>query len=147
MAQGDLREYDPNQFFCSLAGIPLSGYADGEWIRIEREGPSFEDIVGTDGEVTRSKSNDDRATITVMLMQSSPVNDLLSALHNTDKNTPGGVGVGAFLLQEIGGTFQMAAEKAWISKEPDVAMDRTATSREWIIRVAKLVSTHGGSVL
>lgn len=146
MAQGDYRTYDPDQIFCSLAGIPISGYADGEFIRVERESPSFEDVVGTDGEVTRSKTNDERATITIKLMQSSPVNALLSALHVSDKNAPGGVGVGAFLLQEIGGTFVMVAEKAWISKEPDVVFDRTATEREWIIRCAKLVSVHGGAV-
>jgi hypothetical protein len=146
MSQGDLRTYDPDQFFCSLAGIPISGYADGEWITVEPESPSFDDVVGTDGEVTRSKTNDERATVTIKLMQSSPVNDLLSALHTVDKNSPGGAGVGVFFLQDLQGTFQQSAEKAWISKGPDVALDRTATAREWVIRVAKLVSVHGGSV-
>jgi hypothetical protein len=146
MAQGDLRIYDPDQIFISLAGIPLSGWADGEFCRIERENPSFEDVVGTDGEVTRSKTNDERATVTLRLMQSSPSNDLLSALHLSDKNTPGGVGVGVLLIQDLQGTSVFTAEKSWISKEPDVSYDRTPTEREWIIRVAKLVSNHGGAV-
>jgi len=143
--QGDLRVYDSDDFFCYIAGIPLDGYADGEWLRVERDSPSFEDVVGTDGEVTRSKTNDDRATVTLRLMQTSQANLLLSTLHASDKNTPGGVGVGPFLLTNVhrGGSTNIVAEKCWISKEPDISMDRTATEREWTIRLAKLVSIHG----
>lgn len=141
--QGDLRLYHPDEIFCSLAGIPISGYADGEMIRIEPEGPAFDDVVGTDGEVTRSKTNDDRHTVTIRLMQSSPVNDLLSTLHLLDKNAPGGVGVGVFVCRDKQGTTLHSAEKAWISKSPDSSFDRIPTVREWIIRVAKMISFHG----
>jgi len=146
MALGDLREYSGDQIFVSFFGLPLGGWADGEFVRIERENPAFEDVVGTDGEVTRYKTMDERATVTIRTMQSSPVNDQLSALHNSDKNTPGGVGVGALLIQDLQGTFVSTAEKAWISKEPDVSFDRAPTEREWVIRVARLVTVHGGSV-
>ena len=145
MAQGDMRVYDSDQVFCSVAGVPISGFADGEWLRIERETAKFDDVVGTDGEVTRSKTNDDRATITVRLMQSSPTNDLLSAIHLSDANTPGGVGVGPFLLIDRQGTTLVNAEKCWISKEPNISLDRTATEREWTIRCAKLISFHGSN--
>lgn len=147
MAAGDLRVYDPDQIFVSLAGIPCSGYADDEFVRVEREGPAFDDVVGTDGEVTRSKTNDNRATVTIKLMQSSPTNDLFSALHNLDKNTPGGAGVGPFILKDLQGTTLIMAEKSWIRKEPDGSWGRTATEREWIIRVASLTSFHGGNIL
>ena len=145
MAQGDMKVRDSDQMSASLAGIPFDGYADGEWLRIQRDGPAFTDVVGTDGEVTRSKTNDDRATVTLRLMSSSATNALLSALHNSDKNTPGGVGVGAFLLRDRQGTTLISAEKAWIAKAPDTSEDRTATVREWVIRVAKLVEFHGGN--
>jgi len=145
MSQGDLRVYDPDQVSASIAGIPLSGFADGEFITIESESPTFDDVCGTDGEVTRSKSNDGRATITVKLMQSSPVNDLLSVLHNLDKNTPGGVGVGPFMLRDKQGTTLELAEKAWIQKPPDKSWDRTAKERSWVIRCANLISHTGGN--
>lgn len=142
---GDLKIYDPNDVSASIAGLPMSGWADGEFIRIERESNAFDDVAGTDGEVTRSKSNDDRATITFLLMQSSDANDLLSALYNTDKNTPGGAGVGAFLVRDGSGRALFTAEKAWIQKSPDVSLDRTATAREWTIRCASILEFHGGN--
>lgn len=142
---GDLKIYDADQVNISLAGIPLSGYADGEFLRIERESNAFDDVVGTDGEVTRSKTNDDRATATVRLMQSSGSNDLLSVLYNSDKNTPGGVGVGPFLARDAQGRAIFTAEKAWIAKAPNVVFDRTATEREWVIRMATIIEFHGGN--
>jgi hypothetical protein len=146
MPAGSLRVYDPDQVSVSVAGIPLSGFADGEFVTVEFESPAFEDVAGTDGEVTRSKSNDGRATITVKLMQSSPVNDLLSTLHNLDKSTPGGVGVGPFMLRDAQGTTLLVAEKAWIQKAPDGSWDRTAKERAWVIRCASLTAHHGGNV-
>lgn len=145
MAQGDLKVYDSDQYSASLAGIAFEGFADGEWLRIERDNNAFDDVVGTDGEVTRSKTNDDRATITLRLMQTSSTNSLLSAFYNADKLTPGGVGVGPFLLRDQQGTTLISAEKCWIAKEPDVSMDRTATEREWVFRCSKLISFHGGA--
>ena len=81
--------YDPDQVSLSLAGIPIDGYADGEFVRIERETDVFSDVAGSNGEVARSKTNDNRGTVTFILMQTSKTNDLLSALYNLEKNTPG----------------------------------------------------------
>jgi hypothetical protein len=145
MASGDLHHYDPDQVSVSLGGIPITGWADGEFVTIERESDAFSDVVGTDGEVTRSKTNDDRATIVFKLMQSSSSNILLSALYNLDKNTPAGAGVGPLMVRDAQGTSLYVAEKAWISRAPSVSFDRTATSREWTIRCAKLVEVHGGN--
>ena len=143
--QGDLRVYDPDQVSVSLGPIPITGWADGEFVTIEPETGAFADVCGTDGEVTRSKSNDGRATVTIKLMQSSPTNALLQTLHNLDKNTPGGVGVGPFMLRDKQGTMLEIAEKAWIQKRPTGSWDRTAKERAWEIRCANLISTGGGN--
>lgn len=137
--------YDADQISISIAGLPISGFADGEFLRIERESNAFDDVVGTDGEVTRSKTNDDRATVTIRLMQTSDSNDLLSTLYNADKAAPGGAGVGPFMCRDAQGRALFIAEKAWIAKPPDQVFDRTATEREWMIRCAKLDGTYGGS--
>lgn len=137
--------YDPDQISLSLGGIPIDGFADGEFCRIEKESAAFEDVVGSNGEVARSKTNDGRATVTFILLQTSDSNDLLSALHNADKNAPGGAGVGALMIRDKHGRALHTAVEAWVSKEPDAVFDRTTTSREWTIRVANLMSFHGGN--
>jgi hypothetical protein len=139
------RVYSSSQVKVSLAGIPITGgFADGEFVRIEREGEAFTDVVGTDGEVTRNATKDNRATVTIILMQSGEGNAALSALHNSDKNTEGGAGIGRLLIEDLNGTSLHESAFSWISNEPDASYDREATSREWPVRCANLIQTLGG---
>lgn len=137
--------YDADQVDIALGNIILKGYADGEFIRIEMESDAFSDVVGTDGEVSRSKTNDRRATITFSLMQTSESNLLLSALINADLAASGGAGITDMRIQDNNGTSLYHAAEAWISKEPDVTFDRGATSRQWTIRCAKLDRLDAGT--
>lgn len=138
--------YDADQVNISIAGIAITGgYADGEFVRIERETEAFTDVVGTDGEVTRSKTKDNRATVTILLMQTADGNGLLSSLHNTDKNTAGGAGVGPLLISDGNGDTIHEAAQCWIQNSPDVSYDREPTAREWIIRVANLLDFTDGT--
>lgn len=137
--------YDPDQVTVTIAGILIGGFADGQFIQIEKDTQDFQDVVGTDGEVVRSKSNDKRATVTISLIQTSASNQLLSALLAADKASANGAGVGPLLIRDRSGTSLFTAENAWISKSPSVTFDRTATSREWEIRCAHLIENHGSN--
>lgn len=140
-----MREYDPTQITVSFAGIVVEGYADGEFVRIERDTDDFQDVVGTDGEVSRARSSDLRATVTIILMQTSPSNALLSALRQADLDNPGGAGVGPLVIRDRLGTSIHRSDQAWIAKAPDVSYDRTPTPREWKIRCARLTGVDGGN--
>lgn len=125
--------YDANEVTVNFAGIDLdSGFADGEFVRIEEE-PQFEAVVGSDGEVTRSKSNQNLATVTIILMQSSSGNAAMSVIHNLDRSEGAGAGIGTLLIRDRQGLSVFSSESAWITKMPDESFDRTATSREWIL--------------
>jgi len=137
--------YDADQVTVSVAGIPLTGYADGEFLTIQFETDAFDDVVGADGEVTRSKTMDYRATATIKLMQTSDSNDLLSALYNTDRAAPNGAGIGAFMVRDKQGRSVYSASECWVKKPPDVSFDRTPQPREWTIRIANLAAFTGGN--
>jgi hypothetical protein len=143
--------YDASEISVSIAGIPIDpgtgpgGYADGEFMTIEWEGDQFTDVVGTDGEVTRSKTNDLRATATLRLMQSSAANAALSALSLLDQKTPNGAGVGAFMVRDRSGLSIHEAAECWIAQMPNATYGREAGPREWKIRIAKLNSLIGGN--
>jgi hypothetical protein len=146
MSNSDVKTYGPDEVSLILAGIPLNqGWADGTFCRIAYNSDAFSLKVGTDGESVRTKSNDRSARISVILMQSSSVNDLLSALHNLDINSPGGAGVGPFLCKDNSGRSMYLAEKAWIVKPPDAEYGREAGTREWIIETGNLQSFVGGN--
>lgn len=132
--------YNADEVSIVFGVVPISGgWGDGEFCRIEMLNDAFEDVAGTDGEVTRTKTNDRRATITITLMQTSSFNAALSLLHEADKNTAGGTGVLPLLIKDNNGVGLWSAKDAWIVKAPDLTFDRGATSREWVIRCAALV--------
>ena len=143
-----LKIYDPDQVSCSFAGIPIfqtEHTADGEFLSVAMESDAFNDVVGSNGGGTRPKSNDQRATVTIKLMQSSETNALLSAIHNADLAAPNGAGVGALLIRDRNGTTLLESTAAWIVKAPDISMDRQATTREWVIKCASLKRFDGGN--
>ncbi len=141
-----LNHYDPALYTIAIAALPISkGYADGEFIKVERDTDAFTDVAGTDGGVARAKQHDKRATITLTLLQTSDSNALLSTLYALDTNGDNGAGVGPFLLKDRGGLTVHAAEHCWIQKLPDVTLDKGVTARQWKIRVASLESFEGGN--
>jgi len=135
-----LKTYNSEEVSINWAGIPINGgFADGEFCTIEYDTEKFSDVAGTDGEVTRSKTNDNRATVTVTLMQTADANTALLAALQADLATPGGAGVGPLFVRDGSGREIFAAEKAWIQNFPGSTFDRSATSRAWVFRCAKLL--------
>ena len=111
-----MKTYDPNQFDVIFAGYRLSGFAEGSMISLTHEANSFTDKIGVDGGVTRERSADKRATLTVSLMQTSESNEDLSALYNADRDAANGSGVGELRIVDRAGTTVFEAAKAWIQK-------------------------------
>lgn len=141
-----LKVYNPDQVQVVVAGIPVTkGWNDGPFLKIEQNEDSFTEQVGTDGEVTRSRTNNRTHTVTLTLMQSSDVNDLLSALHTLDINTPGGAGIGPLLVKDGSGRALYLAEKCWIKKPPAVEFGREAGPREWVISTNDLIRFDKGN--
>lgn len=138
--------YDSKAVSMVFMGILIEGgYAEDEFLTIEQDSDDFEDVVGCDGEVTRSKTNDGRATVFVKLMQSATINAALSALNNIDKTAGNGAGVGPMLIRDTQGNALYTAEKCWIAKPPDVSFGKTAKERAWKFRCAKLIRVDGGN--
>lgn len=139
--------YDPKLYTAVVAALPIDAeaYADGEFIKLERDTDKFTDVAGTGGGVARARQHDDRATFTLTLLQTSKVNAILSTLYNLDANGEGEAGVGPFLLKDRGGLSLYAAASCWIARAPDVTLDKGVTARVWKIRIAKLKSFEGGN--
>lgn len=141
-----MKTYDPALYTVAVAAIPISkGYADGEFIKVERDTDAFTDVAGTDGDVARAKQHDKRATVTLTLLQTAEANALLSTLAALDENADNGAGVGPFLLKDRGGLSIHAAAECWVARMPDITLDKGVTARQWKIRIAALQSFEGGN--
>ena len=138
--------YDADQVSIVMMGVPLSsGYADGVFLEIEQEEDDFSHKVGTDGETTRSKTNNHNADIKIHLMQTSDGNALLSAVNNVDKAAPNGAGVGPMLIRDRQGTSLYTAAHSYVRKAPDAAFAREASDRVWLCHCTDLVRLDGGN--
>lgn len=148
----DVKEWDADQLRIAFAGVSMSrgagasGYADGEFLKIVQDKDSFITVEGTDGTVTRSKTNTRLMTITLRLMQTnSQSNGVISAILGADENNPNGAGIGTFVVEDQNGTTLFAALKAWVKKWPDQSFDRGAKEREWIFGCVRNNIVVGGN--
>lgn len=138
--------YDSKEVTIVFAGIPIDGgYGEDEFCSIEQNEEDFVIVVGTDGEVTRSKTNNQSAKVMITLMQSATVNAALSALNNLDKAAGNGAGVGPILIKDRQGTSLYTGAKAWIAKPPDAKFAKKAGPRVWELHVAALKRLDGGN--
>jgi hypothetical protein len=142
-----VKTYDPKKFVANFAGIKLNeGIGDGTFIAISKSGlAAFSSKAGVDGTVTRSRQHDKRKIVKLTVMQTSEVNDRLSAILNADRAAINGRGVGAFYLQDLSGTTLIEGAKAWIMDDPDLSLEVTASTREWAIEIASVDDPIHGS--
>jgi hypothetical protein len=137
------RTYDPGQHFVSFAGIPLTGFADGTYIVVERMSEAFTSVSGADGEVARVRLRDKRGSFKVTLIASSPINDVLSAIATKDELD--GSGIGIFNIADGNGTTIVNAPNAWIKKRPSTEFSKELPKREWEFECDDLELFVGGN--
>ncbi len=139
------RLYDPKRVSVLVGGVPVSGWAEGEFITVVYDEDTFQKVVGTDGHTSRSKNENTNARLTIKLMQTSKSNDFLSALLNADKLAPGGAGIVPVMIKDNNGLDLFTSGKAWIVKPPDRSHDKTAKNRDWAIDATDCVDFMGGT--
>lgn len=140
--------YDASQVVATIAGIPILGPGPEQFINIEQNEDSFGLTVGAAGEAARNKVNNFSAMITITLLQTSATNDLLSALHNLDINSPSGSAIGPFLCRDNSGRLLVSAPTSWIQKPPPVTFARGIEVREWQLATNQIIWANiGGNPL
>ncbi len=122
-----VKTYDPKEVSVIIGSQPLGGFADGDFVTVERNEDGWSLLVGADGETTRAKNANKAGKITVRLLASSASNDYLSELQIADELSI------------------YAAATAWINKQPPAAFGKDAGTREWVIETDELIPKAGGS--
>lgn len=138
-----MKTYDPKNYDLIVGDRLISGFGEGTFISISTESPGMSDTVGVDGVVTRSRSHDRRATMTITLMASSESNDFLSGLYQQDRDGQNGEGVVAVSLVNREGSDEFRSEESWIMDDPDPTFEAEVGEREWQIKMAYYKPSHG----
>lgn len=125
--------FSADRVVLTFAGVRIQGLADGTFVRITPAAAGFGTKVGSDGLVSRWRSNNPLHAVEITLEQTSSSNDVLSALHNADLAAPNGAGVGTLSIEDLEGRFKAFAEFAWIEKRPDSEFGRETGTRAWTL--------------
>lgn len=138
-----LKTYDAKKVAIIIGGAIMSGFSDGDMISIERNEDTFTLQMGTDGEGTRSKSNNKSGRFTLSLMQTSAANAALSAIAKLDEI--GNAGAVPVLVKDTSGSSVYSASQAWLVKPPTAELGREAAAREWVFETHELKWFEGGN--
>lgn len=136
-----VRTYDPKSVLVIVGGVPMSEFAVDTFVTVEREEDAFVKVVGADGEVSRSKSNNQSGMLTLTLMQTSPSNLILSGFALVDEDT--GAGVIPVIIKE--GLNVIFAAEGWIRKVANAEFGAEVGEREWTLDLAKVSIFNGGN--
>ncbi len=140
-----MKTYDPKGVIVTFNGVPIVGYADGTFISISPSGDRFTKMVGADGEVARSKSNDYTSEVTITLLQTSISNDFLNSQMQLDKLANSGKGT--LQIKDMLGTSLHFWKDAWIKAPPDAEFSKEVSDRAWVFDTGQAdIETFGGNL-
>lgn len=125
-------------------GKLITGWADGDFVKIAYASDYWMLTMQSDGIGTRSASRDLSGTVEITLLASSPSNDYLAAAFLADQQS--GAGVLPFLLRESSGALLASAESMWIVKSPDVSFSRSVSTRVWQLASDRITVVPAGTV-
>lgn len=109
----------------------ITGFAEGDAIEISEENDAFSSVGGADGGIDRIKNNANFLNVICRLRQTSPTNQVLSGIHNSDRATSL---VLPLLLVDSSGATLIGAKAAWIVRNPTISFGTEAKQREWMIK-------------
>jgi hypothetical protein len=136
--------YDPTQVICTVGGVIMSGFSDGDAIIARRAEDMYFTRVGTDGGVARARNANKMGEFEFRLLQTSQVNSLLSSLLATDDLTNDGVIVLPISILDGSGGSLCTATQCWIKTIPEATFGKEVSERVWIFTAADLRIFHGG---
>jgi hypothetical protein len=109
--------YDKGQVNLSMFGLVITGGGTGGFVSVTMP-QQFDAASGTGGESVSFKTNNFIADGKLTLLREQEENEWLTAILKADISTPGGSGVGDFLLENIGSGFELSG-KCRLNGPPD----------------------------
>ncbi len=139
------KTHDIRRWTLIVAGIPVTGFGEGDAFDLAFDSDDWDLTVGADGEGARSYLANRAGTLTITLMATSLSNDAMNAARQLDAAT--GQAQFPVLIKNFSGTEKWAAARAWVQGPAGVSVGGTVGTREWVIRSDEWVGANGGQPL
>src|SRR3990167_825532 len=141
-----IKNYDPSRVSVSWGGINITGFAEGTFIEAERDEDAFTKYVGSQGEVCRTRNLNRSGKVTITLMATSPINDLIDMYATTD-DLVGLGGVWPLSINDFYGLLRVFATEAWVMKKPKVERAKEAGTVVWVFDCATIAIEPRGNTI
>ena len=143
MANLSVKTYDPKMIVITFGAVPISGYAEGTFVRVNRSGDAFSKSKGAGGDVERVNRNQGDFEVSVTLQQTSSSNSELSAILAADQVSNAGV-FPLTIKDLLTDKVLFFAPQAWIRKDPEWEDGDELNSREWTFDTGIAANLVGG---
>ena len=121
--------YVPSNVVLTLSGHPISGWTS---ISITPSFPAFKQIAGIRGKNTRTRNKNTSATVTIEVLHTELINDVLSMVLQADMAA--GTGRLEVSLSESTGTSFFTSTSAYITSYPEMRYEGDITTRVWTLQ-------------
>ncbi len=134
----DVFTYNCSKVKIALGSHAVTGYAEDSFVVIEPLDAGVTSKAGCDGEIVRSVDPNERFTVKITLLQSSPTHKFLLNKYKQDKKD----GAGAFpvLINDLTGKEKFSADKAWVTKLPSRTNGKESQNKEWVLETGQAVA-------
>lgn len=121
--------YDPKDVTVNIDGTIITGFAEGTFVKCEKNEDNFAPYVGAQGEVDYAKSADKTGKITVTIKSTSPSLNYLNNLANKSST------VSAYVIDANSG-LKYGGTECVCMKPADAEFSNEITEREFTIHVS-----------
>lgn len=136
--------FDPKEVNLIYAGVRITGFADGTFIKLEFNSDRYALTMGADGLGARSKSNDKSGKLTVTLMPNSVGNKVFASAMALDDAT--NAGALPFALDDPSSGDKFVGLGAWVMKDPGREFGKEISNKEWVLETDTIISIHGAAL-
>jgi hypothetical protein len=117
----------------------VTGFADGDdVIMLTRRNDGVTDKVGADGKMSIAISADRSGEITLKLMQTSPSNKVLNAIHNLQQGGPNTFSPIQVFAQDLSRQDMGVGQFGYLKKLPDISRGKEINPHDWVIVVERM---------
>lgn len=140
----ELAHYSPEDITVLFSGVhQLSGFADGTFVSITKDNPTYTTHESSDGVVSRKYNSSKVYTVKLTLANTSESNQVLTYAAALDAATQ--MGKFPLIIKDQLGSSLFFSLTSWIETLPDSSFSTSITGREWTIKCAQAVFNLGGN--
>lgn len=126
------KEYSAKAVNISWNSVPFVGLDENTFLRLTRHSDIRSRVVGAQGDVALTKYADRTGTIEITLMQTSPTNDVLSAIMVAQEAVDfEGTQVSNFIITDPSGSVMATGINAWLEKAPEISLGKDQNPKTW----------------